>query len=413
MCRCFDQGVNLMRNPSVQFPIPVPASPVSVKLYTYDRKTSWEVYKIQFCIISEANGWTEKIKACQLVASLRGKSAEVLQTLPDTKRLNLNTLYNDLDLRFGQKYSKDYARLQMKRRLQKTGESLQEYAFEIQRLTSLAFSEFSANVRERISFEYFVNGLKDEEIQRAVRMEDVQDIKSALLYALRLEAVNQVSCIDLHSIRGARVTADVPCESPWLKEIEKLIKKIPDLMAQWHARSNYFRVNEEYPHRAKVIELKKVCSHRKGSEDGNINAPSSKPSPENIKYSWRVEKKFGVIDPEVHQGTTPPPSESNPELWFQQYGATYHTARATIDLLKDTFGDRLISRFEPVNWPPRSCDLTPLDYFLWGYVKSLVYAYKPQMLAHLEDNIRRVIADIRPQMLEKVIENWTSRLDYI
>ncbi|GFX30903.1 transposable element Tc3 transposase [Trichonephila clavipes] len=84
------------------------------------------------------------------------------------------------------------------------------------------------------------------------------------------------------------------------------------------------------------------------------------------------------------------------ELWFQQDGATCHTARAPIDLLKDTFGDRLISRFGPVNWPPRSCDLTPLDYFLWGYVKSLVYADKP-----------------RPQMLEKVIENWTSRFDYI
>ncbi|GFX59477.1 DUF4817 domain-containing protein [Trichonephila clavipes] len=101
------------------------------------------------------------------------------------------------------------------------------------------------------------------------------------------------------------------------------------------------------------------------------------------------------------------------ELWFQQDGAACHTARATIDLLKDTLGDRLISRFGPVNWPPRSCDLTPLDYFLWGYVKSLVYADKPQTLDHLEDNIRRVIADIRPQMLEKVIENWTSRLDYI
>ncbi|GFT40452.1 uncharacterized protein TNCV_1646451 [Trichonephila clavipes] len=93
--------------------------------------------------------------------------------------------------------------------------------------------------------------------------------------------------------------------------------------------------------------------------------------------------------------------------------AQHVTARATIDLLKDTFGDRLISRFGPVNWPPRSCDLTPLEYFLWGYVKSLVYADKPQTLDHLEDNIRRVIADIRPQMLEKVIENWTSRLDYI
>ncbi|GFW59139.1 transposable element Tc3 transposase [Trichonephila clavipes] len=101
------------------------------------------------------------------------------------------------------------------------------------------------------------------------------------------------------------------------------------------------------------------------------------------------------------------------ELWFQQDGATCHTARATIDLLKDTFGDRLISRFGPVNWPPRSCDLTSLDYFLWVYVKSLVYADKPQTLDHLEDNIRRVIAYIRPQMLEKVIENWTSRLNYI
>ncbi|GFW56695.1 uncharacterized protein TNCV_4067751 [Trichonephila clavipes] len=37
------------------------------------------------------------------------------------------------------------------------------------------------------------------------------------------------------------------------------------------------------------------------------------------------------------------------ELRFQQDGATCHTARATIDLLKDTFGDRLILRFGPVN----------------------------------------------------------------
>ncbi|GFW44741.1 uncharacterized protein TNCV_4482861 [Trichonephila clavipes] len=106
-------------------------------------------------------------------------------------------------------------------------------------------------------------------------------------------------------------------------------------------------------------------------------------------------------------------SPERSELFTGAVVPTCHTARATIDLLKDTFSDRLISRFGPVNWPPRSCDLTPLDYFLWGYVKSLVYADKPQTLDHLEDNIRRVIADIRPQMLEKVIENWTSRLDYI
>ncbi|GFV64293.1 transposable element Tc3 transposase [Trichonephila clavipes] len=123
---------------------------------------------------------------------------------------------------------------------------------------------------------------------------------------------------------------------------------------------------------------------------------------------WCALWAGGIIGPYFFKN-----DEGHNELWFQQDGATCHTARATIDLLKDTFGDRLISRFGPVNWPPRSCDLKPLDYFLWGYVKSLVYVDKPQTLDHFEDNFRRVNADIRPQMLEKAIENWTSRLDYI
>ncbi|GFW29371.1 uncharacterized protein TNCV_743131 [Trichonephila clavipes] len=59
------------------------------------------------------------------------------------------------------------------------------------------------------------------------------------------------------------------------------------------------------------------------------------------------------------------------ELWFQQDGAICHTAHATIDLLKNTFGDRLISRFGPVNWPPRSCDLTPARLFSVGLCKVI------------------------------------------
>jgi len=101
------------------------------------------------------------------------------------------------------------------------------------------------------------------------------------------------------------------------------------------------------------------------------------------------------------------------DYWFQQDGATCHTAHDTIHLLSETFEERLISRHGPVNWPPRSCDITPVDYFLWGYVKSKVYADKPQTLDALEVNIRRVIANIRPEMLEKVIENWISRLRFV
>ncbi|GFV15907.1 uncharacterized protein TNCV_988901 [Trichonephila clavipes] len=208
-------------------PVPVTASTVSVKLSTYDGKTNWEVYKTQFSIISEANGWTERVKACQLAASLRGEAAELLQTLPDTERLNLNSLYNALDLRFSQKYPKDYACLQMKTRLQKTGESLQEYASEVERLANLAFSDHPATVREAISLQYFVDGLKDGEIQKAVRMADVQDLKSAL----KLETATQASRRDHQSIRGARVTADGPCESRFLEEMEKLKEEMKTIKA--------------------------------------------------------------------------------------------------------------------------------------------------------------------------------------
>lgn len=93
------------------------------------------------------------------------------------------------------------------------------------------------------------------------------------------------------------------------------------------------------------------------------------------------------------------------ELWFQQDDVTFHRAHDIIKLFRQLFNDRRISRNGPVSRPRRSCDLTPLDYFLWGYLKSLVHSDKPQMLDHLEVNIRCVIANIRPQLLDKVIEN--------
>lgn len=97
-------------------------------------------------------------------------------------------------------------------------------------------------------------------------------------------------------------------------------------------------------------------------------------------------------------------------MWFQQDGASSHTAHQTIDLLREKFGESIISRNSPIAWPPRSCDLTPLDFFLWGYVKSQVYGNKPRTLNDLKTNIERVIAGIRGDMLKKVVGNWVHRI---
>ena len=57
------------------------------------------------------------------------------------------------------------------------------------------------------------------------------------------------------------------------------------------------------------------------------------------------------------------------DIWFKQDEATCHTTNVKIDLLLTVFENRIISRNSDVDWLSPSCDLTPLDYFLWDTVK--------------------------------------------
>src|SRR5258705_6182455 len=63
-----------------------------------------------------------------------------------------------------------------------------------------------------------------------------------------------------------------------------------------------------------------------------------------------------------------------------------HTSKTSMALIESFFPDRVVSKGR---WPPRSPDLSPPDFFLWGMLKSTVYGNKPRTLAALEGNIRR------------------------
>ena len=78
-------------------------------------------------------------------------------------------------------------------------------------------------------------------------------------------------------------------------------------------------------------------------------------------------------------------------IWFQQDGATCHTAEAKLDVLCPVFEERIISCRAYVVWPQWSCDLTSLDYYLLGAVKEKCYADKPESIDALKDNIRKAI----------------------
>ena len=85
------------------------------------------------------------------------------------------------------------------------------------------------------------------------------------------------------------------------------------------------------------------------------------------------------------------------EEWFQQDGATPHTARASLDWLERHFPGRHISLKTDVPWAPHSPDLSPLDFMLWGHLKSKVYRDRPATLqalkAAIEVEMRLVTVD--------------------
>lgn len=90
-------------------------------------------------------------------------------------------------------------------------------------------------------------------------------------------------------------------------------------------------------------------------------------------------------------------------FWFMQDGAPAHTAAETKALLTEHFQDRVVSHGFHHEWPPRSPDLTPCDFYLWGVIRDLVYANGSfSNLAALSDALIRAFNTIRESKMEDV-----------
>jgi hypothetical protein len=70
-----------------------------------------------------------------------------------------------------------------------------------------------------------------------------------------------------------------------------------------------------------------------------------------------------------------------------------------------------IGRSGPIAWPPWSPDLTPLVFFLWGYVKNIVYQVKINDLQHLKARIKEAVATVTPNMLQAMSNEVVYHLD--
>lgn len=83
--------------------------------------------------------------------------------------------------------------------------------------------------------------------------------------------------------------------------------------------------------------------------------------------------------------------------WFQHDGAPAHITDPVRRYLSQTFGDQWIGRFGPQSWPARSPDLTPLDFFLWGYIKNKVFVTECPSAAQMRDRIESAFTTLRAE----------------
>lgn len=102
-------------------------------------------------------------------------------------------------------------------------------------------------------------------------------------------------------------------------------------------------------------------------------------------------------------------------IWFQQDGAPAHYAIAVREYLNEVFPDKWIGRGSvhlpaPLEWPPRSPDLSSCDNALWGFIKQKVAATRYETVDELKDAVRRAFTAITPAMLKRISHRTWRRI---
>lgn len=97
-------------------------------------------------------------------------------------------------------------------------------------------------------------------------------------------------------------------------------------------------------------------------------------------------------------------------IYFQQDGAPAHNHHDVYELLNRRFRNNWIATNGPVQWPPRSPDITPLDFFLWGHVKDETYKQRYNTVEELQDRITAIITTIDGRTICKAVKSIQKRL---
>ena len=103
------------------------------------------------------------------------------------------------------------------------------------------------------------------------------------------------------------------------------------------------------------------------------------------------------------------PQSQGKRLFFQHDGAVPNYAVIVREWIDEKFPSRWIGRRKPFDWPVPLPNLTPCDFFLWGYLKDIVFKEPCTSVMQLQDKIQEICAAITKAMCRKVYHSVAQR----
>ncbi|XP_067622357.1 uncharacterized protein, partial [Eurosta solidaginis] len=134
------------------------ASTLKLKSPTFDGSVPFQVFKLQFEKTAAVNNWNAEDKVAALFMALKGPAAEILQTIPEGERNCYEALMGVLERQYGTEYRRQMYQVELLNRFQWPGETLQEFASDIERLAHLANADAAVEYTERVKIQSFING---------------------------------------------------------------------------------------------------------------------------------------------------------------------------------------------------------------------------------------------------------------
>lgn len=94
------------------------------------------------------------------------------------------------------------------------------------------------------------------------------------------------------------------------------------------------------------------------------------------------------------------------DMRYQHDGCPAHYRRGVRDWLDENYPNKWIGRGGPIPWPARSPDLTPMDFYVWGHMKSIVYqdGHPVSTVEILRQRIIDAANEIRGQLTSRVVK---------